>query len=494
MTPLEVLIVEDDLDARANLRDILELDGHRVWVAGSAAEARQQASLHTPSVVILDRRLPDGTADQVLPEIRERLPTAEVIVVTGFADMESTIAAIRHGAADYLLKPVHPDALRNSLKRIAEQRRVEQELRQEQQFANRILETAEAVVLVLDLDGSVISANPYFHRITSWSVEELRGKDWFDHCIAPEDQDRLREVFLRTAQNMHTSGVINAVVTKDGHQRQIRWSNTTLKDDTGQVSSVLAVGVDVTDLLQAQELALRSQRLAAIGQTMAALAHESRNALQRIQAGVELLQLEMGGREEARKDLKAIERAANDLNNLLEEVRSFAGPIHLHIESANLADVWRRAWDDLAAARTNRQAVLIESTSDIDLMCPIDTLRLELVFRNLFENSLAACTDPVTIQVSCQVAGNGDLSMMVCDNGPGLCRESREKLFEPFFTTKSAGTGLGMSIVQRIIQAHGGEIEVAKQEQTTSFFLQKQSCGAAFVIRLPSQITQRKTG
>jgi PAS domain S-box-containing protein len=391
--------------------------------------------------------------------------------------MDGTLAALRQGVSDYILKPINADALRNSVCRIVERRRIEHELKTEQAFAKQILDTAEAVILVLDLRGRVVRFNPFFTKITGWQPAELVGQDWFDHCIQSADQDWLREVFFRTAENMSTSGVVNMVLTRDGRTRQIRWSNTTLRDESDQVISVLSVGVDVSDLLAAQESALRSQRLAAIGQTMAALAHESRNALQRIQAGVEMLGLEIEGNPQAQNELGTIQRAARDLNELLEEVRSFAGPIQLNMEDGNLTDAWRRAWDNLAKTRQGRKIVLIESKGHVDTNVQFDALRMEMVFRNLFENSYAACEDPVEIEINCRQVDGSWIEIRVADNGPGLNKEQCERLFEPFYTTKSAGTGLGMSIVRRIMQAHGGEIDV---EQTTCH-----PTGAVFILRFP---------
>ncbi|TWU01876.1 ATP-binding protein [Neorhodopirellula pilleata] len=474
---LTILLVEDDPDTCGSLRDILELDGHQVLFAGSLAQARQIVTDQQVTVVLLDRRLPDGSADDFLPELHALVPAAEIIVITGYADMDSTIAAFRDGATDYILKPINPEALRKSVERIAQRRHIENELLREQKFADIILSTAEAVVLVLDLKGKIIRFNPYFERISGWTLATCLGRDWFDQCLPPKDRQSFRQVFLDTSGDVETSGIINPILTRDGRQRQIRWSNTTLKDDDSRPYAVLGIGVDVTDLLTAQEQSLQSERLATIGRTITGLAHESRNALQRIQAGLEMLELELEQYPDARRDLDSIQRATHDLNNLLEEVRSFAAPIHLHLEHASLPEIWTRVWRHLEVARQGREVSLIESHSEGDMTVKLDVLRIEQVFRNLFENSLAAATDPVRIWVDCNRGPGDELCITVRDNGPGLSIEQREKVFEPFYTTKSTGTGLGMAIVQRIVQAHRGRIEVGQPPA---------SGGAVFSIHLPS--------
>ncbi len=114
---------------------------------------------------------------------------------------------------------------------------------------------------------------------------------------------------------------------------------------------VLAIGLDITDFVEAQTRALQAERLATIGQTMTALAHESRNALQRIQASTEILELELGQNSAVSSDIRSISKAVKDLHGLLEEVRSFAAPVHLTLTPCCLAGIWRRAWHNLLSTR-----------------------------------------------------------------------------------------------------------------------------------------------
>ena len=120
-----VLAIDDDADTQANLRDILELDDYEVATAGSAAEALACADWERTSAIILDRVLPDSTAEELLPRLKELAPHADVLIVTGHSDLQGAIAALRQGAADYILKPINPDALRASLARITERQRLQ---------------------------------------------------------------------------------------------------------------------------------------------------------------------------------------------------------------------------------------------------------------------------------------------------------------------------------------------------------------------------------
>lgn len=346
---LDVLLVEDDADTRVNLARILELDSHRAQVAGTLKEALRSLSLTDFACILLDRRLPDGTADDVLPELRRLAPKAAVIVVTGNANMEATIAALRHGVTDFLVKPIDPDVIRSTLSRIA----------------------------------------------------------------------RLRE---------------------------------------------------------AEERTLRAERLANIGQVVTSLAHESRNYLQRICNSIDLLEEIDKDNPKALEEIARIHSAENGLEHLLEDVREYAAPMHLEQADHSIQSVWRMAWSDVTSAKDVSGVFINESGGDNDRhTCHVDAFRVGQVFRNLFENSLAACGDGACVDVHCDDHADGVLKIVVRDNGPGLEAEQQTKVFEPFFTTKSKGTGLGMAIAKRIVEAHGGDICVGSGSTD----------GAEFIISLP---------
>ena len=236
---------------------------------------------------------------------------------------------------------------------------------------------------------------------------------------------------------------------------------------------MLAAGVDITDLVDAQARALRVERLAAIGQTMTALAHESRNALQRIKAASDVMELEVQGNESAQEELLAIRSAPRDMELLHDEVRSYASPIHLEPTPTLLPSVWRRVWSDLRPVLAGRPAELIESVESCNVTIEIDAVRIGQVFRNLFENSLAACADSARIEIDCHCIGDG-IELRYRDNGPGMDEKLRLHAFDAFYTTKKSGTGLGLSICRRIVEAHSGTIEAVECDS-----------GAGFVLRLP---------
>ena len=245
---------------------------------------------------------------------------------------------------------------------------------------------------------------------------------------------------------------------------------------------MLAVGQDFTERREEQERMLRSERLAGIGQMITGIAHESRNALQRIQSCTEMLELEVENNQEAQRLVSRLQQAQDNLLRLFDEVRNYAAPIQLEKSPCHLASAWREAWGLLENLHRGRDATLLEQPGSTDSELSVDRFRMVQVFRNLLENSLAACVDPVVIEIECVAAhlqGAPALEIRIHDNGPGLSPAAKQSVFEPFFTTKTKGTGLGMAIARRIVEAHGGQISVGTESST----------GADFFITLPKATT-----
>jgi PAS domain S-box-containing protein len=476
---LDILVIEDDPDARDNLRDILELDDHRVALAGSAAEAMARTDWARFAAIILDRRLPDANAEQLMPRLKAAAPDAAVIVITGYADLQGAIAALRQGASDYILKPLNADLLRTSLSRIAERRELAQAKERSETAFRHLVEAAEFLIVILRRDHTIVYFSPFAERLTGYSADEIRGRNYLELLIPESDRRAVAGEFARVISGSPTPGFANPIACRDGSRRSVVWNARFLADyENGP--AILKVGHDITFLEQAQERAMQAERLAAIGEVVTGLAHESRNALQRIQACLEMLALAVRDRPEALDLISRIQKAQDHLHALFEDVRGYAAPIRLEKTTCDVREIWREAWAHLEPARAAKHGTLRESALGTNLTCTADAFRLEQVLRNVFDNALAAGPAPVTVDIRATEAdldGQPALRVVVADNGPGIAPEQRSKVFDPFFTTKAKGTGLGMAIAKRIVEAHGGRIAVGDGDGP----------GAVFLITLPRE-------
>lgn len=460
--PMRVLVVDDDADTRSNLCDILELDNYQVETAASVAELLRHSNWNDYFAILLDRRLPDGTAEQVLPRLRSKAPQAAVLIVTGHADLQGAVEALRQGATDYILKPINADALRASLVRVAERQRLARDKERSEAAFRTLVEAAPCMIVILRADRTIAYFSSFGEELTGFKAREVLGQDYVQRFVPESHRAALIQEIQRAVHGKASRGYENPVLCRDGTQRWMVWNAQRLDDYEG-APAILAVGQDITNLKQAQDQALQSARLAAIGQMVTGLAHESGNALARSQACLEMLVWEVQDKPEALDLITRIQAAQNHLQQLYEEVRGYAAPLKLERELWSVQAIWRQAWNNLSVARQGKTAALREVTDGIELECPVDNFRLEQVFRNILENSLAACRDPIDIEVCCtktDVDGETALRISVRDNGPGLNPEQRQRIFDPFFTTKTKGTGLGMAIAKRIVEAHGGRIAV----------------------------------
>jgi PAS domain S-box-containing protein len=475
---MHVLIVEDDADTRDNLCDILELDGYRAETAVSIANALDRSDWSKYAAIILDRKLPDGTADELLPRLKQLAPKAAVIVATGYGDLDGAIAAIRNGAADYILKPINPDVLRTRLAGIAEAKRLDLERSRSEARFRGLVQAAPCAIHIIRPDRTVAYISPFSEKLTGYTSEEVLGKDYLAVFVADEAmQHEVQREIDRILAGTPTHGFSVPIRCKDGSSRWMVWNALRLDDYEGG-PAILCVGQDITELREAQERVLQSERLAAIGQMMAGLAHESRNALQRSQACLEMLALDVQDRPEVLEMVQDIQKAQDYLHHLYEEVRGYAAPIPIKREVCHLGELLDEVWLHLAVQREGRNAHLHQAENGLDLRCEVDRHSVDQVFRNILENSLSACPDPVEVRATwseAEIDGRREVAVSLRDNGPGLNAEARRKIFEPFFTTKTQGTGLGMAIAKRIVEGHGGQIEVGSGSGR----------GAELLIRLP---------
>jgi hypothetical protein len=356
------------------------------------------------------------------------------------------------------------------------ERRAEHE-RSEVKF-RMLVEAAACMVVILRSDHTIAYFSPYSEQLTGYLASEVAKRDFLQMFVPDWAQAGVTAEIEATFAGRPTRAYEAPILCRDGAQRWLVWNGQPL-EDFEDAPAVLAVGQDLTEWRDAQERLLRSERLAGIGQMVTGIAHESRNALQRIQSSSEMIELEVEDNDEALKHVRRVQEAQDDLRRVLDEVRGYAAPIQLERESSRLDATWQQAWDSLATARRGRDVVLEAKVGQTDLTVSLDRFRIVQLFRNLFENSLAACQDPVRIEIVSRDVlfhQRPAVEIRIRDNGPGLTPEARRNVFEPFFTTKTKGTGLGMAIARRTVDAHGGQITVGKTS----------AAGSEFVVTLPS--------
>ncbi len=470
---LSVLIVDDDEAMRHSLRRLLKIDGYHIEMVGNAAELRALPNLDGYFAILLDRRLPDADGSQLLGELKERAPHASILIVTGYADMDSTIAALRTGVHDYLIKPVEPETLRNRLNSLAEFYRVRCELERSERRMLFLVEHLPAGAIYLD--GQRLFGNKTLERITGYLIGEIATIDQWFALLCQGQAAHCAQVYRENRQANFVSPFRFPIVRKDGVHRCLEIVG--YRYDHHEIWLV----TDITQLQDAQQRMVQAERLAAIGQMVTGLAHESRNALQRARGCLDLLELDLQGQPDQLDLTQRIRRSLNDLQRNYEEVRNYAAPISLKRTPCLLAELLQLPFDDLLCEFNDRKHQLRIDDRSGGRAIRVDAHRIRQLFRNLYENSMAASEHDCRIDVTIfpqVIEGREYQTVEVRDYGGGIASSILSRLFEPFLTTKASGTGLGMAICKRIAEAHAGRISAENAE----------GGGAVVCVDLPCEV------
>jgi signal transduction histidine kinase len=221
--------------------------------------------------------------------------------------------------------------------------------------------------------------------------------------------------------------------------------------------------------IQAAEIAARrSDRLAALGQLSAGLAHELRNPLGTIKASAELLQRNVSAENEVSREMAGfIASEVDRTNSLVTRFLQFARPLKLQLATADLSQTLDRAI--VLVEREAKGAAIYRNYQPEVAPFPFDAELLERVFYNLILNAVQASPPGGAVSVKTR-AGHDCVEVSVIDRGVGIDPQQRDSIFNPFFTTKPEGVGLGLAIVSKIVDEHGGKITVESEPGKGSVF------------------------
>lgn len=379
---------------------------------------------------------------------------------------------------------LHPLPLANGLHVMVhmmdatERRKVEAHHRHEESLRRMqfMVENLPAGAAYVSLDTRELMVNQMFQEITGYSQAELGDLPCAFDLLFRERSPEMQQLHDEDQVEGFPVPRLLLVDRKDGRQAWVEAA--AYRYDSHEVW----LWYDITERLAAQERVVQSARLAAIGQMVAGLAHESRNALQRAQAALDMLELDLDERPDLRTLSRRAVSAINELQRLYEEVRNYAAPIQLERVEVDLVEIWHEVWGQVQQVHRDKHITFTVQLEPEARLATIDPYRMKQVFRNILENSVAVLPEhggTITLTAETWVEeGTAWIELSIQDNGPGMNDEQQRRVFEPFYTTKTRGTGLGMAIVQRIMEAHGGIAAVGDSDH-----------GARLLLRFPPRGT-----
>ncbi len=345
---------------------------------------------------------------------------------------------------------------------------LETELAQVRLEADDVLRTITSGVLTVDPAGRLAFINPMAEKLLGISGRRTLGLPALDAIrrASPGLADALVASMRWGRRVARSEGTITR---EDGTEFPVGLSVTTL-ERLGQASpSVTAIFADISDQKRLQELHLRAERLEAVAELSASLAHEIRNPLASIRSSVEQLSRSPRANDDERFLAHLIVRESDRLSRLLSEFLDFSRVRVTRSAAMDLQAVARGALRLVQEHPDCDEGAVLEVTGD-PVEVEGDEDLLHRVVSNLALNAVQAAKGPVHVTVTTGLAAPGELpsgaaidraaKLVVTDDGPGIPEEVRPRLFEPFVSGREGGSGLGLSIVQRAVEAHRGLVFV----------------------------------
>lgn len=362
------------------------------------------------------------------------------------------------------------------LKDITEQRRYQAQLQRERDFNEKVLNSTQSMIVVLDTAGLVSYANRRCYE-SGYTKESLIGSKLSDFVSA--DRRHLFEAAFEAAvQGTATESLELPIRRGNRNIGQFAMTLSPMRDERGGVNSIIAVITDITEAAVLQAQLRHSEKMAAIGQLVAGVAHEINNPLAAIVGYSDLLLEEgnLGGAE--KEQLSIISKEAGRARDIVQNLLRFAREMPVKRKPVDVHMILREALQLRGCIPAAEGIRIIERFGSGLPLILGDAQQLQQVFMNILNNAYDSIhhsgRDGKIIIETCQ--RDRLLEIAFCDNGIGI--SDPVKVFEPFYTTKEVGkgTGLGLSICYGIIREHGGEISCSNNADWE---------GCTFVLQLP---------
>ena len=344
---------------------------------------------------------------------------------------------------------------------VTEQREMERRLHREQEFARRLMDSFPDLIVALDAESRYTFASPQIFDVLGYQPEDLIGQKLGGRSD-PQDRPAMLELFDELISGRRSNAQIEyRTQHKNGSWRLLRASARPLHDETGRTIGIIASARDITDQQRLQQQLIQTERLAAMGQMIAGVAHELNNPLTAI-LGVTELMRDQTTDESSHRQLDLAHRQARRAAHIVQSLLVFSRPATPRNALLHLSDLLQRTLQlHEHSLRSNNIQVDLAARPDLPTVLG-DSNQLTQVFLNLIvnaEQAIREIRDQGTLRIRLGVVGDRVL-ITFQDDGVGIRRETLSRIFDPFFTTKrpGRGTGLGLSICMAIIREHNGDI------------------------------------
>ncbi len=497
----KILIIDDEEGNVRVLSMSLRSDGYDVVTAYSGEEGLEVFDQESPEMVLTDLKMPGMNGLEVLKKIKASNPETEVIIITGHGDIDSAIEALQYGASDFINKPIRDEGLSIALKRATEKIDIRLKLKQytenlenmvkeatdevwrKSNFQIRLIRSSNDGIVATDSEWKVVIYNPEAERIFGYPPSTVIGKMSINDLYPTEIKDVLMSK-KDPGQNKKGQPWIETMVLKrDGKSIPARFSGSLLYEK-GKVMGSVAFFQDLREIKRLETELVKSESLAAVGATVAGLAHYIKNILIGLEGGSYVVDvgLDKNDTDKLKTGWRSIQRNIGRISDLVSDLLTYSKKREPEPQSCFPNEIANDVCE-LVEERARENNIRI--SKEFDLAIDEVTLDPRTVHRsllNLVTNAIDACSFDEDLGKNWHIhvktaRENGNIIRFeVQDNGTGMSRETQDKLFSSFFSTKGGrGTGIGLLVTKKLIEEHGGTMEFTSQPGK----------GTTFVLRLP---------
>lgn len=358
------------------------------------------------------------------------------------------------GQMDIDGQPAFTGILHDLSRRVA----IEEALRKSEERLRSIVESAVDAIIVIDERGAIQAFNPSAERMFGYPVSAVLGRNV--HMLMPSPDRERHDEYLRhylTTGEQKIIGIGREVTAlrKDGSTFPVHLSVGEMTSEDGK-RSFTGILHDLSDRVVLEQRLAEQKSLAKLGEMAAVVAHEVKNPIAGIRGALQVITSRMPPEQRDRTILVDIITRLDALNRIVQDMLMFSRPRALRREPIPLGLLLRDT-----ASLIERDPTMLHLEISVSGAADIvgDREMLQIVFQNILMNAAQAMDGQGRIDVT--IAGlDGRCRIAVADRGPGMPDDTRKKAFDAFFTTKHRGTGLGLPIAKRVIEAHGGTIHI----------------------------------
>jgi PAS domain S-box-containing protein len=484
----KILIIDDEEGIRKVLQIILSQSGYTVLCAADGREGLDLVERERPAVVVTDIRMPGVDGIELLRTVKAGDDAVEVIVITGHGEMSLAIEALKLRASDFINKPISNDAIllavERAFERIALRRQLEEhtqtlerkvkeateELQRVNAFQSNLIRSSIDGIIATDASSRIVIFNESAQRLSGYSQEEvLAGKTLLD--IFPRGIARRMQRFLDESSTAPGGRAIlrreASLRCKGGGTVPVRLSGKALRQDGRTVGSVWSVE-DLRELRLLEERLIQRERMAAMGETVAGMAHAVKNILGGLTGGSFVLEkgLELSRDDLVKQGWDMLRRNVARIRELVLDLLSYAKEREPELGWCDPGEILADVLHLMGEGARRFGVEIREERAPLSSEWYLDRRWVHRCLTNLVGNAIDACSEPFApaspgrVTVALHETGKGELCFAVTDNGCGMDAETRQRIFTSFFSTKgSQGTGLGLMLTQKMVKEHGGRID-----------------------------------